>query len=75
MGQRKKYIAVFTETQEQFERLDMIPRKIFIRIRSINDVLGRDFIGVVYHYSWWLNDKTREANIELLKRFPELLDI
>ena len=68
-------IAVFCRYLRDFEELEPSPRKMFIRIRNINDIRGCKFIGIIKSHDWFRGeDEMREAYDHLRVRQPELFD-
>lgn len=65
-------IAVFSKDERGFRELDGIPRGLFKRILTPHDLLGTEFIGVVYSYDWERNKSVAEAHKELVRRQPKL---
>lgn len=67
-------IAVFCTRQRDFEELEPTPRKMFIRIRSINDLRGVKFTGIIKIYDWYREKDIEEAYDYLRVAQPELFD-
>jgi hypothetical protein len=68
-------IAVFTRYQKDYKELEMTPKKMFVRIRSTNDIRGRNFSGVVRAYDWYRGEREiLEAYDYLRVRQPEIFD-
>ena len=66
-------IAVFTRSQQDYDRLDMRPRKLFVRVRRSDDIRGRKFLGVIRVYDWHLGDRQiLDAHDILETRQPEI---
>ena len=68
-------IAVFTRYQKDYKELEMTPKKMFVRIRSIKDIIGRSFSGVVRVRDWYRGEREiLEAYDYLRVRQPEIFD-
>lgn len=68
-------IAVFTRYQRDYKELEMTPKKMFVRIRSIKDIIGRSFSGVVRVRDWYRGEREiLEAYDYLRVRQPEIFD-
>ena len=65
-------IAVFSKDERGFRELGGMPRGLFKRILTPHDLLGIEFVGVVYSYDWDRNKSVAEAHQELVRRQPEL---
>lgn len=68
-------IAVFTESELDFKVLEHTPKKMFRRIRTINDIRGIKFTGIIKTPGWY------NGPIEIVEAYdylriiqPELLD-
>lgn len=67
-------IAVFCRRQRDFEELEPSPRKMFRRIKSINDLRGIQFTGIIKIYDWYREKDIEEAYDYLRVAQPELFD-
>ncbi len=68
-------IAVFCRYERDFKELEPTPRKMFRRIRGINDIRGITFTGVIKAHDWYRGEKEiTEAYDHLRVRQPELFD-
>ena len=66
-------IAVFCENERDFSELEPTPVKMFKRIRTINDVAGITFNGIIETRNWWKRrERIKEAYEYLKARQPEL---
>ena len=45
-------IAVFCRHDRDFEELEPTPRKMFRRVRSINDIRSTKFTGIIRAHDW-----------------------
>ena len=65
-------IAVFSVNKNHFEELSLRPKSKFIYVRTIEDIRGCIFEGVV-NQGYWIDDaKKCEAYEYLVERFPEI---
>jgi len=68
-------IAVFCRYERDFKDLEPTPSKMFRRIRSIEDIRGIKFIGIIKTYDWYRGEKEiTEAYDHLRIRQPELFE-
>jgi len=68
-------IAIFCRYERDFKELKPTPINIFRRIRSINDIRGIKFDGIIRTFDWYRGDKEIvEAYDHLRVRQPELFD-
>jgi len=68
-------IAVFCRYERDFKELEPTPGKMFRRIRSINDIRGVVFTGIIKDQGWYRGEKEiTEAYDHLRVRQPELFD-
>jgi hypothetical protein len=68
-------VAVFCRYEREFRELEMTPAKRFKRIRTINDIRGNKFNGIIRVYDWHRGGKEMlEAYDYLRIRHPELFD-
>jgi len=68
-------IAVFCRYERDFKELESTPRKMFRRIRGINDIRGIKFIGIIKVQDWYRGEKEiTEAYDYLRIRQPELFE-
>lgn len=68
-------IAVFCKNENYFIELGATPKNVFKRIRSIEDVRGIKFTGVLAISGWYVDSpKICEAYDALEKRQPELFN-
>lgn len=68
-------IAVFYKFERDWRELDSTPKKMFVKIRSIDDIRGRTFTGVLRLYDWYRGEKSMlYAHDALRARQPELFD-
>lgn len=71
-------IAVFTETQKEFDSMELRPKKLFRRIIDIRDVRASNVIGIIECNLWWgyrnPNNEMRESHEYLKYRFPHLFE-
>lgn len=68
-------IAVFARDQRDFVGLNPAPRKHFIRIRKVDDIIGREFTAVIRMFNWYDGDKSiTDAYKALEQRQPELFN-
>ena len=68
-------IAVFCRYERDFKELEPTPHKMFRRIRSINDIRGIKFTGIIKAHYWYRSEKEiTEAYDHLRIRQPELFD-
>lgn len=69
-------IAVFSRYQRDFIELNPTPRQDFVRIRSVDDIRGLKFTGIIRMFDWYNGDKSITEAYEVLKqRQPELFNI
>ena len=68
-------IAVFYRYERDFKELEPTPRKMFRRIRTINDIRVVKFTGIIKAHDWYRGEKEiTEAYDHLRVRQPELFD-
>lgn len=68
-------IAVFCKSLDEFNSLELTPKKKFRLIRSISDIDGRLFTAVVKTKGFSRHDSDQSNSYLLLqKRQPELFD-
>jgi hypothetical protein len=68
-------IAIFCKHERDFKELDPTPRKLFRQIRTINDIRGIKFDGIIKAPDWYRGNKEiTEAYDHLRIRQPELFD-
>jgi hypothetical protein len=60
-------IAVFCSHQRDLNQLELTPRKIFRRIKNIDDIRGIKFIGIIKMNNW------RSGEEEIIKAYEYLL--
>lgn len=65
-------IAVFCRYQRDFDTNRFLPKKMFVRIKSNQDIRGRTFTGAVLMHDWYLIKELNEAYEDLHRRQPEL---
>lgn len=66
-------IAVFTRTQKDFESMNFHPKKEFKRIKTIEDIRGIHFSGIIKLMNWYDGGEAIcHVYDELVKRQPEL---
>ncbi len=66
-------IAVFAFSGRDFDEFHGRPKNIFIRIRDVNDIRGRSFIGIIKLPNWYNGDgRMLDAHDILLTRQPNL---
>ena len=71
----KTMIAVFCRYERDLRELEPTPRKMFRRIRSINDIYGFKFTGIIKAHDWFNSEKEIiEAYDNLRIRQPELFE-
>ena len=65
--------AVFSRTQKDFDSLGFHPKKEYKRIKTIEDIRGIHFSGIVKLMNWYDGGEAIcNAYDELIKRHPEL---
>lgn len=68
-------IAIFCRYERDFKDNEASPRKMFRRIRNINDCRGITFTGIIRYYEWYKGDKEVMDAYEYLRVVqPELFD-
>lgn len=70
-------VAVFTKTQKEFENnFSCFPRGYFINVRSLDDIKGRLFTGVIECTGWYLTDdhQINKAYKILRDRQPDMFE-
>lgn len=66
-------IAIFCRHEGEFKELEPTPRKMFRRIRNINDIIGIKFDGIIRAHGWNGGDKEITEAYDFLRgRQPEL---
>lgn len=70
-----KVIAVFTATSRDFDELELTPKRLYRRIRTIDDLRGIKFGGIIKTRNWYRGEETIvEAYDYLRNKQPELFD-
>ena len=65
--------AVFSRTQKDFDSMGFHPKKEFKRIKTIEDIRGIYFSGIIKLMNWYDGaNEICDAFDELVKRQPEL---
>lgn len=65
--------AVFSRTQKDFDSLGFHPKKEYKRIKTIEDIRGIHFSGIIKLMNWYDGDsEICDAFDELVKCQPEL---
>jgi len=64
-------IAIFTN-ETDIRYTEFRPRELFIVVRSIDDVRGQKFSGIILQYDWYLDSKKAFAYEQLMIRQTEL---
>lgn len=68
-------IAVFTRYERDYNELEMTPKKMFIRVKNINDIRGRKFSGIIRAHDWYRGERDiLDAYDHLRVRQPEIFD-
>jgi hypothetical protein len=67
-------IAVFTETDRDFNESSYSPISLFKRIRSERDIIGIKFTGLIVSRHWIANNDSLVAYESLKLRQPELFE-
>ena len=67
-------IAVFARYRKDFVELRAVPNRNFKMIRSIEDLAGYHFDGVVFLFDWYYSNRTAQAYEHLRYRQPELFE-
>jgi hypothetical protein len=49
-------IAAFTKTERDFKELGVSPKSKFIRVKTIDDLRGRKFNGIIRFFDWYKSD-------------------
>lgn len=67
-------VAVFCKTIKEFRNLDVSPKRVFKRITDVNDIRGRNFIGIIRIGEWYDRDDLVKAYEYLQLEQPELFN-
>lgn len=68
-------IAVFCRYERDYKELEPTPRQMFKRIRSINDIRGIEFTGIIKARDWYMGEEEIEEAYDHLRiRQPELFE-
>ena len=68
-------IAVFCRYERDYKQLEPTPRQMFKRIRSINDIRGIKFTGIIRVRDWYIGEKEINEAYDYLRFIqPELFE-
>jgi hypothetical protein len=66
-------IAIFCRYYDDFNELELYPKNMFVRVKSVQDILGVKFTGVIQFKGWYGADQAIiDAFYELKNSQPEL---
>lgn len=66
-------IAVFIPARDE-RQMRLQPAKQFKIIRSVQDIRGCEFSGIITYFDWYFDKDKEEAFAALISRQPELYE-
>jgi hypothetical protein len=72
-NQNRTMIAIFCRYYDDFQELELYPKNMFVRVKSVQDIRGVNFTGVIQFKGWYGADSAIiDAFYDLKDRQPEL---